>query len=278
MPDPNNIALREHGIVFMLIPKVANTSVKMALADALGIDRGYIHNPNRFEYVDTEEAKDFPQRIAFVRDPLDRLLSCYRDKVIGSPSARIVNGLRAFGIQPNMPFLDFVETVAAIPDEKCGGVAQHFRSQAYSLCYDDDSLIPNVLVRFEELNKGWAAVQQLVQMLSDLQLPPLERHQVAAAPRPIYCGRARGFALQRYCDDVRLFGYAPSRKYVIDPDKDALGRSICNVHREAYKLVRDHIQDTEVAERLQDLLAEAFDMGKRMNKRLRELKSSQYDT
>lgn len=274
MPDPNNIVLREHGIVFMLIPKVANTSIKMALADALGIARDRIHRPEKFEYIGTEEAKAFPHRIAFVRDPLDRLLSCYRDKVIGSPSERVANGLRKFGIHPGMPLLDFVQTVAGIPDEECGGVAQHFRSQAYSLCDQDGNIIPNIVYRFENLAITWPWVRSYVQEASGLQLGPLEHQQWTDPGLVKYCARARAFALQRYRDDVRIFDYKPPRKYLIDPDSITAGRSICNVHREAYQIARDQITDPSLSGRLCDLIAEAFDMGKRMNAKLR---GSQYE-
>lgn len=276
MPDPNNIALRAHGIVFMLIPKVANTSIKIALADALGLGRDYIHAPDKFDYVDTKEAKTFPYRIGFVRDPLDRLLSCYRDKVIGNPSDRVENGLRRFGITRNMSFLDFIEAIAVIPDEECGGVAQHFRSQVYSLADDDGTVIPTVLGRFEGLADDWQMVRDYVARFSGLQLhlPELGHYQ-RTDPGPVtYCAKGRAFALQRYRDDVRIFGYPPARKYQIDPDHITHGRSICNVHREAYQIARDQVTDGAVSKRLCALIAEAFDMGKRMNVKLR---GSQYE-
>lgn len=273
MPDPNNILLRDHGIVFMLLPKVANTSIKFAIAQALGLAVEKIHSPDLFEYISSAEARAFPHRIAFVRDPLTRLLSCYRDKVIGNPGNGVAKGLESLGIKQHMPFLQFVEAVADLPDQHCHGVGQHFRSQSYSLV-DADGVIPNRVGRFESLHADWQRVCDFVQEVAGLQLPPLGHHCRTNPGLVQYCPRGRAFALQRYREDVRIFGYAPARKYPIDPDAITVGRSICNVLREAYQVARDQVPEQTASARLCDLIAEAFDMGKRMNNKLR---GSQYE-
>ena len=47
-------------------------------------------------------------------------------------------------------------------------------------------------------------------------------------------------------------------------------RTICDVHREAYAIARDELGAVAPgqAERIKDLMAEAFDMGKRMSDKL----------
>ena len=47
-------------------------------------------------------------------------------------------------------------------------------------------------------------------------------------------------------------------------------RTICDVHREAFAIARDELGDVAPgqAERIMDLMAEAFDMGKRMSDKL----------
>lgn len=54
----------------------------------------------------------------------------------------------------------------------------------------------------------------------------------------------------------------------IKPDK----RTICEVHREVYRKASDEIASTdpELADWLMERMAEAFDMGKRMNAKLVE--------
>ena len=47
-------------------------------------------------------------------------------------------------------------------------------------------------------------------------------------------------------------------------------RTICDVHREAFVIARDELSEIAPgqAERVMDLMAEAFDMGKRMSDKL----------
>lgn len=257
----------------MLLPKCANTSIKRAILKAQGrTGVQHIHNRDVFEYVSKEEAKTFPVRIAFVRDPVRRAASCYRDKFEELTDGRFLEGFERYGLKPRMGFVAFVEFISGLPDEQCKRAADHFRSQAFSLC-DGETIIPNVLGRVEALGDGWGRVQEAMRGRG-LNLPDLEHERRTDSASVEITPRARAFLLQRYADDVRLFGYAPKRKYEIDPDAQTRGRSICNVHREAYRIVRDQISDPTVSERLKGLIAEAFDMGKRMNAKLLE---SQYE-
>lgn len=273
MPDPNNIALRDLDAVFMLLPKVANTSIKKALLAAQGRTANNVHDSGLFEYVSREEAATFTHRIAFVRDPLRRLASCWRDKFQILSDGRFLPGFRKFGMHQDMAFEEFVELVADIPDADCTGTGDHFRSQAFSLC-DGDTVIPDMVGRFETLGDDWERVRILFKDIGGPDLPVLGHEKRSDSGEVQYDARRRALALQRYRHDVRIFGYAPPRKYQIDPDRRTRGRSICNVHREAYRLARDDIADPAASERLMDLIGEAFDMGKRMNAKLR---SSQYE-
>ena len=72
---------------------------------------------------------------AFVRNPWDRLMSCYRDKIRGEVDGYtyctirpgVANCLAQFdAFVPGMSFADFVVAVASIRDEDADG---HFRSQ-----------------------------------------------------------------------------------------------------------------------------------------------------
>lgn len=273
MSDPNHVALPKHDTVFMLLPKIANTSIKIALLKAQGFPiPGKVHKENKLSYVSTREAKQFTHRVAFVRDPLTRLASCYQDKIVEQSDGHFLPGLKKYGLSPNMSFLSFIEHVANVTDDQASGAGQHFRSQTYSLC-EGDKAIPNLIGRFERLDDDWAELSSYLLEKVGLDLPPLTK-ECSTNGKPSYCKRGRAFALQRYKDDIRLFGYRPPLKYKIDPDHVTRGRSICNIAREAYRVARDRIDDPAVSQRLQDLMAEAFDAGKRMRAKMTE---SQYD-
>jgi hypothetical protein len=251
----------------MLLPKVANTSIKLAILKAYGRKTDKIHAQGVFECVSTKEAKRFRHRIAFVRDPLARLASCWKDKIVVRTDGRFLPGLNKLGFSPGMDFEDFVERVASIPDDRCGGAAHHFRSMSYSLC-DGDGIVPNLVGRFETIDEDWGRVQELFRKIGGPELPALTHERRTDSFDRKYSPRARALALQRFAKDVRVFRYRPWRKYEIDPDSHTRGRSICNVHREAYRVARDSVSDPVVGQHLMELMEEAFDMGKRMNARL----------
>lgn len=278
MPDPNNVALADHGVVFMLLPKIANTSIKRAILAGLGKRVDNVHDPKHLDYVSKDRARHFPTRIAVVRDPLTRLRSCHHDKFVAQSDGEFLPGFRRLGLAPEMDFGEFVEAVSCLPDSRCQGAGQHFRSMAYDLVEGSrpGGIIPNHIFRFERLADEWPRLRALVRR-AGFELPELlPRHKGPATPPEPPAARALALALQRYRDDIRLFGYAPERKYRIDPARtDIRGRSICNVHREAYRLA-DQVGDDEVREHLKGLIAEAFDMGKRMNARLRQVGQAQY--
>lgn len=83
------VLLEAYNAVYIEVPKVACSSIKIALASLLGIDLDALGgNPHEV---------DFPAprtlagpglyaglfTFAFVRNPWDRLVSCYRDKIMG---------------------------------------------------------------------------------------------------------------------------------------------------------------------------------------------------
>ncbi len=53
-------------------------------------------------------------------------------------------------------------------------------------------------------------------------------------------------------------------------DYENVERTICDVHREAFAVARDELSDIAPgqAQRIMELMAEAFDMGKRMSNKL----------
>lgn len=200
MPDPNNIILMEHGLVFMLQPKAANTSIKMAVMKALGITG----NPHRvFENVEKDQIPNGFLKIAFVRHPESRIQSCWRDKVNG----QVFHGgfRRHPKIVHHMPFGDFVRIVHGIPDERS---EQHIRSQYHELYHNDD-LVPDYVGHVESIDDDWEAVRWIVSAHTALALPPLERSNESAGIRPTWTVGDRALVYERYRQDYEAFGYAP---------------------------------------------------------------------
>jgi hypothetical protein len=214
------ILLASHDAVYVEVPKVACTSIKTALAGIAGVDLAASDgNPHEARWPrppDPPAAHGplFPGRFAFafVRDPWDRLVSCYRDKLRGE-----VDGFTSFEIRPGvanclarfdafvagMSFDDFVYAVAAIADDAAD---PHFRSQHAFVTDDAGRLAVDFVGRFERLADDVRAVERRIG-LPALALPRL---QAARTPLPFagfYTAQTARIVGARYARDAELFGY-----------------------------------------------------------------------
>ena len=224
MPFPfemNSIVLERYGAVYVEIPKVACTSIKTTIASLIDIDlQEASGNPHEVSWPMASPAPGRPGPLfpglfafAFVRDPWDRLVSCYRDKIRGE----VVDGFTYFTMRPGvanclerfdafvggMSFDDFVRAVASIDDEEAD---THFRSQHTFVTNEDGHLAVDFIGRYERLADDFRLVGER------LGLPPIELPRLQAAGQPMkysgfYTAETRRIAAERYGRDIDLFGY-----------------------------------------------------------------------
>jgi hypothetical protein len=201
---PKAIVVPELKVCFVPTPKVANRSMKIAIASHLGLQwQGDIHHaPWQFTPLSLMRDNDY-FRFGFVRNPLDRLLSCYAQK--------IVYYQRELGMYPllwrygktfnkDMSFPEFVEAVCQIPD-RISDI--HFRSQ-HSFFYHRKKLMVDFVGHFEQIEKDWAFLRE------KYGLPELP-HQNRSSHvdyREAYTPELAAIAAKRYAKDIELFGYS----------------------------------------------------------------------
>lgn len=200
---PSAILLPAQKLLYVPVPKVANRSIKAVLADMVGLPFAEGQEPD-FETVPLTAVPHLTDyfRFTFVRHPLDRLVSCYAQKVVlyarqlQMPLLFWRYGRRFW---PEMSFAEFVTAVAAIPDSRAD---RHFRSQ-YTFVYQEGKPIVDFVGRFEQLASDWAVVQQ------QTGLGPLP-HFNPSPHKPfaeMYTPALAQLAAARYRQDMALFGY-----------------------------------------------------------------------
>jgi hypothetical protein len=200
---PSAILLPAQKLLYVPVPKVANRSIKAALAAAAGLPFADGQEPN-FETAPLAAVPHLTDyfRFTFVRHPLDRLLSCYAQKIVlyarqlQMPLLFWRYGRRFW---PEMSFAEFVTAVAAIPD---GRADRHFRSQ-HTFVYTGGRLAVDFVGRFEQLAQDWAQVQQ------QTGLGPLP-HFNPSPHKPfteMYTPMLAQLAAARYRQDLALFAY-----------------------------------------------------------------------
>lgn len=215
--DEYSILLEPHRAVYIDIAKVASSSIKATLASVLGL-QGADGNPHEVEFprpptADLQGDRIYPglYTFAFVRNPWDRLVSCYRDKILGEVTD--FTGFAESGIahcfarfdafSANMSFEDFVRAVASISDDEAD---EHFRSQADYVTNASGCVAVDFVGRYETLSDDFDHVGHKIGLRSDIRLPRLQ-----SAPKlnhaSFYTSQTRSIVEARYAKDVELFCY-----------------------------------------------------------------------
>jgi hypothetical protein len=223
------IALHQYRAIYMAVPKVANTSVKTALTSLMPThirelpkdgrkERSVyaLHNDVLFRDKIRLYKHQVPQYsdylvFAFVRNPWDRLVSCYRDKIEWGalvedgkrrdPRTRRLYLGRQF--ERDMDFAEFVQRVVEIPDRRAN---RHIRSQFTFLADKSGELLPNFIGRFETLTDDFSAVMKRIGA-PHLTLPHL-RNSAPPDYRKYYTERLAELVADRYRRDIELFDYS----------------------------------------------------------------------
>lgn len=220
----------EREFVYFVVQKAACTSIKSALLplfeggtggnDARGDETprndvhkffdgsGYqIKKRQLLDGLDDKYQDYF--KFAFVRNPWDRLVSCYLDKLTeGRPGMNSPPGLAA-KVYPGMPFAEFVEVVHETPDKEAN---IHFRSQSSVICRwgGDRPIMADFIGRFENLEEDFGAV---VEKIGDSRVQKIP-HLMKAKSRKsrsygeFYDERLKNLVYERYEEDVEKLGYS----------------------------------------------------------------------
>jgi dermatan 4-sulfotransferase 1 len=200
------------------VPKAANSSIKNALARHVPVDPDIDERPGRDRY--WQRGKDAPVFMAsgleiatrgdglfvfaFVRDPFDRLASCYVNKIVAPQTFPPL--FSELGFRKGMPFSAFVERVAATPDVVAD---DHFRSQA-SMLMLSGHVLPSFVGRFETIDADWARVREAVEARGGPDLGPLphvNKRRGGSDDLPAFYGDPGVVALvrRRYAEDFAAF-------------------------------------------------------------------------
>ncbi len=224
---PKYIVSDEHAFVLFVVPKVASSSLKASLLPLFpdmdpgaGFERELrdgtfayrVHglfaphqvNQRRFLKGLDKGRYDGYFKFAFVRNPWDRLLSCYSQKL--APGGQGLNKKEdaGEGLRVGMSFAEFVEAACRIPDEDAN---PHFRSQHLTVCGPSGEVMADFVGRFENLEEDFAHVARKIGA-SHLQLPHLLPSKGSRPYREFYDGRLAELAGERYQLDAEIFGYS----------------------------------------------------------------------
>ena len=221
----------DKGLIYTSIPKVACTSIKIglmaqSLQDSNSPDEYMnVHRiTSRFMSYSIANKYQNYYKFAFVRNPLDRLVSCYKDKVktemqhngryhFATNYNTVIKLLTGKKFTHDMSFDDFVKLVARIPDYLSDG---HFKSQ-YSMLYKRGKQIPDYIGRFESLSTDWnhLAKKYDLKVLGEMNRTEKTDWQAYYKNKEIL-----ELAANRYKNDIDKFGYESDYRALLKKSGD----------------------------------------------------------
>jgi hypothetical protein len=226
----------KHRFVFMATYKVATTSILVSLLPLFDFDvegedfdnlaKGprFDHNGVRFEDIHhlfsehsqinkahflaglgTQYHRYF--KFAFVRNPWDRLVSCYMSKIVHGGTGMKMGKYGEVTLRSDMSFGEFVEAVCRVPDEVAD---PHFRSQHVTICDDGPgkAVLADFVGRFENLEEDFGVVAQKIGLRAGLSHTNKSENTNSLSYRDFYDDRLAKMVGERYREDADLFDYS----------------------------------------------------------------------
>lgn len=218
-----HILLEQQKAAYLEIPKVACTSINFALAGHLGLLEGFdpkadIHSIHG----NFPQASDLNQlflgdyadytKFSFVRNPWDRLVSCYINKIRSDARNNqwFVDGVALGFLQYNlfhakMSFEEFAEAVLEIGVENAN---VHFLPQHYFLLDPKGNFAADFVGKFEHLQSSFDDLCDLIG-LKKFELPHknFSKKTKDTHYSKFYTTKLRDKIAAYYENDIELFNY-----------------------------------------------------------------------
>jgi len=200
LDSPDYIILDEKEVVFASVAKSACSSIKTSIygspPEGIQIHQHTSHLSHR--RIPKKKTSYFS--FAIVRDPYERLASCYRAKFNKVDESKFMFSNYLFGFLKNDDsFEEFVRKVSKIPDILCD---RHFKAQNKIVFASGKKI--DFIGKFENLPSDFEEIRERYDFA---ELPMLNKSSGRTAS-DLFSDETRALASKRYEKDFELFGYS----------------------------------------------------------------------
>jgi chondroitin 4-sulfotransferase 11 len=209
--------IEKYKILFTLIPKNANTSIKWSLIDTFfnsqsnlvfkkldNIDRFHAGTLGILNYIDNEQVSKLSNdyfKICVVRNPFDRLVAGWENKIKNLDRPR-------FGFKQACNFEQFIINICNTNDYD---INRHFVPQHYFISYNNKLIDNYRILYFENLKEDWTKLQfEFSQKINvDLSnLPLLNKTKTKKINyEDYYTYKTKQLVEQKFKKDLEIFKY-----------------------------------------------------------------------
>lgn len=196
----NFILIPHHKLVLWSAPKVASTSLKAIRCKMLGIPSAQPHKrcPTMTRQEVLEASRQGLEIVAIVRNPYDRFLSCWKEKVMGMSKDKGGCG-KSLSCPRGVSFAEFARRIAMQNDSSLDG---HTASQ-YSMIVRKGVPLYTKLIKVEDIDDEWPNLQEKYPDLPDM----VYRNVTPNLDKDPYTDEIRAIVRRRYKKDFQQFGY-----------------------------------------------------------------------
>ena len=200
LDSPDYIILDEKEVVFASVAKSACSSIKTSIygspPEGIQIHQHTSHLSHR--RIPKKKTSYFS--FAIVRDPYERLASCYRAKFNKVDESKFMFSNYLFGFLKNDDsFEEFVRKVSNTPDILCD---RHFKAQNKIVFASGKKM--DFIGKFENLPSDFEEIRERYDFA---ELPMLNKSSGRTAS-DLFSDETRALASKRYEKDFELFGYS----------------------------------------------------------------------
>ena len=219
MAQPHHfIRIKTCKLLYGRVPKAANSSIKAALCRLLSerppkgtkttSDKFWQHETNNeTELITLRKARKYRRShfsFSFVRNPFDRLIAAYNNKVIEIEQPPLP--MQHMGIHHNMSFESFLDVLIDTPIQRYD---VHVLPQSHLLCLGRQ-VIPKFVGRVEQIDEHWDILRNIllregINVMESLPQKNVRRSEKNSLKEYFHNDSLISKALQLYGDDVNLF-------------------------------------------------------------------------
>lgn len=205
---PKAIKVDELKLIYVPIPKAANRSIKETLAAKTNLSFEVSAHKAAWNFISLKSIpKSDYYSFSFVRNPLDRLVSCFIQK---TKMKDVNRNFWKYGkaVPQDISFPDFVDFVCKTPDHLSDA---HFQSQ-HKFLLIQDQLAVDFIGKYEQLNEDWKLISER------FNLPELGHFNKShrKETRVYYTKELAIKVKNRYQKDIQFFDYEDDVTHFIE--------------------------------------------------------------